>query len=975
MNEAARRRLIEELCESALEREPPERAAFLAAACGTDEGLRRDVEALLAHAETAEGFLAVPVAGLAAQIMAERPQSLVGRTIASHSILALLGVGGMGQVYRARDAKLGRDVAIKVIADRFLSDPVRLARFEREARVLATLNHPHIGAIYGIEEAGGIRALVLELVEGETLADRIAAGPLPIREALTIARQIADAIEAAHEKGIIHRDLKPANIKMTPAGIVKVLDFGLAKVFAPDGPGAESAHGATATMDGTQEGVIAGTAAYMSPEQARGLSIDKRTDLWAFGCVLYQMVTGRVPFPGETTSDTIARILEHEPDWAALPADIPASIHRLLRRCLEKDAKRRLRDIGDARLDIDEALGAPSGHDPNHERAEREHSRPSARPARVAWAMAAVALLAGAGTAAMWYRQDGEPRWRDPLEGAKFSRLTDYPGAEQHAAISKDGQFVAFLWDGDGIWDAWVTQVGTGDTHNRTNGRLPELRNPATRTLGFSPDGSLVMLWSRVQDPIKGTMVSAGRAVPTMGGELQSYLQGLDKGISELDWSPDGKHLVYHPPSDGDPLWVTDLDGLDGRQIHEAPAGVHCHFPVWSADGFIYFVKGAVAPLEEWDIWRIRPAGGTPERLTFHNSRVSFPVLLDSRTLLYLATDEDGSGPWMYTIDLELRLPARKIHTDVEEYTSLAAAADGRRLVATESRTTSTLWQVRVGDGVRDASAATQVALPTATGLSPRIGPGFLIYRAPIAGTPGLYKTTPGMDSGNRIPASSKLRRDSDGRALGRAAVSHDGQRVAFVERSQGRSQLYIVNSDWSGLRRVAGDLDVRGAPAWSPDDRWIAIAAANQQGMPQLHKIPVDGGQPQRLVSEYSTDPTWSPSGQFLVYSDADVGTTFFVKAVNADGSPRHLPELKLTRGARRLAFTAENTLVTLKGNISHKEFWSVDLRTGREQQLTKLGRGFVIGDFDLSADGREIFFDRIHEESDIVLIDLPKR
>ena len=245
MTDPERRRRVEDLCDAALDRDEGERAAFVAAACSDDDALRREVESLLSHAQKAEGFLVTPVGELAAQIMAdEQGESLVGREIGSHRILSLLGAGGMGDVYRARDTRLGRDVAIKVVSDRFHSIPERLARFEREARVLATLNHPHIGAIYGLEEADGVRGLVLELVEGATLAERLAAGPLSIQEALAVARQIADALEAAHEKGIIHRDLKPANIKITPDGTVKVLDFGLAKVFAPEESGSDVSHDA-----------------------------------------------------------------------------------------------------------------------------------------------------------------------------------------------------------------------------------------------------------------------------------------------------------------------------------------------------------------------------------------------------------------------------------------------------------------------------------------------------------------------------------------------------------------------------------------------------------------------------------------------------------------------------------------------------------------------------------------------------------
>ena len=262
-----------------------------------------------------------------------------GTRVGSYEILGLLGAGGMGEVYRARDSKLGRDVAIKILPDELTTDPDRLVRFEREARVLASLNHPHIGAIYGLEDTGGVSALVLELVDGDTLADRIARGPLPLTESLVIARQIAEAVDAAHERGVVHRDLKPANIKITSAGVVKVLDFGLAKATCGEGLTGELSRAQTVTMSATSQGTILGTAAYMSPEQARGQNVDRRTDIWAFGCVLYEMLAGRRAFGGETLSDSIASILERRPDWTALPAATPATVRHVLARCLEKDLK------------------------------------------------------------------------------------------------------------------------------------------------------------------------------------------------------------------------------------------------------------------------------------------------------------------------------------------------------------------------------------------------------------------------------------------------------------------------------------------------------------------------------------------------------------------------------------------------------------------------------------------------------------
>ena len=361
---------ISDLYHAALKRALEERSAFLAQACDGDDALRQEVESLLANDSAAAPFLETPAFEMVAGGLADAGRTqMIGRELGPYTILAPLGAGNMGEVYRARDSKLGRDVAIKILPSHFTDDPERRVRFAREARLLATLNHPNIGAIYGLEEADGVTALVLELVEGPTLADRLARGPLPIAEALAIARQIAEALDAAHEKAIVHRDLKPANIVLqssanasgVPSGDVraKVLDFGLAKTMAVglDGDLTQRPPG---SLDGTEKGRILGTPAYMSPEQARGQAVDKRTDIWAFGCVLYEMLAGRRAFDGDTVTDTLVRVLEREPDWAGLPPAIPEPVRRLLRRCLEKDPGRRVRDIGDARADLDDAIARPS---------------------------------------------------------------------------------------------------------------------------------------------------------------------------------------------------------------------------------------------------------------------------------------------------------------------------------------------------------------------------------------------------------------------------------------------------------------------------------------------------------------------------------------------------------------------------------------------------------------------------------------
>ena len=399
---------------------PVDRAAFLRKACGGDEALRAEIESLLGDDSRVNALLE-PKGSHTARI---------GQRIGSYEIRSLLGVGGMGEVYRARDSKLDRDVAIKVLPVAVASDAERLARFQREARLLASLNHPHIGGIYGFEDASGVPALVLELVEGDTLAERLEKGRIPVSEALHIARQIAEALETAHEHDVVHRDLKPANIKITPEGTVKVLDFGLAKAVQR----AESRSLQTAGL--SHEGIVVGTPAYMSPEQARGKPVDRRADIWAFGCVLYEMLTGRVAFAAATVTDTLAAVLDREPDWSVLPDKTPPAIRRLLRRCLEKDPKLRLHDMGDAGLDLQDALTSPSAH----EASLTAHAGSN----RKLFAGLAAGLAIGAGVAAaLLWRSAPEPIAPAPAQ-IRFSIDTP-PMPSPHAmAISPDGRSVAF---------------------------------------------------------------------------------------------------------------------------------------------------------------------------------------------------------------------------------------------------------------------------------------------------------------------------------------------------------------------------------------------------------------------------------------------------------------------------------------------------------------------------------------------------
>ena len=360
--------------------------------------------------------------------------------------------------------------------------------------------------------------------------------------------------------------------------------------------------------------------------------------------------------------------------------------------------------------------------------------------------------------------------------------------------------------------------------------------------------------------------------MPTLGGQPRPYLEG----VAEFDWSRDGSQLAYHTPGPGDPLFVSDgIRRSSDRPVFTAPAGLHRHFPSWAPDAsFIYYVQGS--PPDKTDIWRIPPAGGTPERITTHGGLVSHPVLLDRRTLLYLASDPDGSGPWLHGLDVERRVPHR-LASGLDRYTSLAASADGRRLVLTLASPTRTLWRSPIAHPPTEVSAAVRVPLTTRAGFSPRLGPDYLLYVSATGTGESLWKLADG--------AATELWSGAGARVLGGPAVSPDGRQVAFSVRQGGETLLYVVQADGTSTRVAADSLDLHGAPAWAPDGQ-LVTSAADDHGVPRLLRVPVDGRSPSVFVREYSVDPAWAPDGRFVVYSGPDVGTTFSVKAVTAEAA-----------------------------------------------------------------------------------------
>jgi serine/threonine protein kinase/Tol biopolymer transport system component len=945
---------VEALYHAARTRPSGERAAFLTDRCGDDESLRSDVESLLNEPVSDDGFLVPPAR--AAHVASEMaPAAMSGRALGPYHLETLLGAGGMGEVYRAHDNMLGRKVAIKVLPAEFTADPERRARLEREARILATLNHPHIGAIYGIEEADGVRGLVLELVEGETLAERIAMAGLapgsdlhglPVTAALAVARQIADALDAAHEKGIVHRDLKPAYIKITADGVVKVLDFGLAKAAGLDSSRVDQSD--------WRNGAILGTAAYMSPEQARGHRVDKRGDIWAFGCVLYEMLTGRVAFPGDTVSDTIAKILEREPDWSALPAATPTPIRRLVLRCLAKDPKQRLRDIGDVRIEIDaidEVLpGAP----------DVPVAPPAPAKTRTTWRpwVALAALAAGVG---LWEARRPVTTQENPLANAQFTRFTDWEGNEEGAAISPDGRFVAFLADRDGEFDIWLKQVDSGDFRNLTL-NVPPLRplGPILRSFGFSGDGAEIWFSDSGDAGLKKMLM------PLMGGASRAF---LGEGNNAPSWSPDGTRLVYPNNTDSDALFVADRTGADPHQIlaHDEKRVLHNHNPVWSPDGqWIYFVRG-VEPTDEMDVWRVRPSGGSVERLTEQHAAVNYLAPIDPRTLLYVARAEDWSGPWLWALDVASRV-TRRVNSGLDHYTSVAASRDGRRVVATVTHPTASLWSVPILNRLAEDRDAQPYPMPTVRALAPRFSGTSLFYLSARGTGDGLWRFHDGE--------ASELWKGAN-RALSEPpAVSPDRRRVAVVARQDRKRRLAVMSADGTNVRTLAASIEMQGEAGqatadWSPDGAWIVTGGRDAQG-PALFKIPVDGGPPIRLVAGQAVNPVWSPDGNLIVYSGGFMTGQVTLLGVRPDGASVELPPLRLRQGGYR--FLPDGTGLVYLPLRRSLDFWLLDLATKKTRQLTRLSDRGLLATFDVTPDGKHIVFDRSRENSDIVLIDLPK-
>jgi Tol biopolymer transport system component/tRNA A-37 threonylcarbamoyl transferase component Bud32 len=818
-----------------------------------------------------------------------------GTSLGRYRVVSALGAGGMGEVYRALDTGLDREVALKLLPEDFAADPERHARFEREAKVLASLNHPHIATLYGLEHLDGHHALAMELVEGEGLDERIERGPVPVEEAIPIALQVAEALEAAHEKGVVHRDLKPANIKVRPDGTVKVLDFGLAKALETEGSARDLLHSPTITSHHTREGVILGTAAYMSPEQAKGIAVDKRADIWAFAVVLYEMLAGRRLFAADTTTETLSEVLKSDIDLSALPADTPAAVGGLLRRCLERDPKNRLRDIGEARIVL--------GHAHNGV-AEPVADAPTR--GRSAWLWRTVALMvvavAGASAAflagALWHGAGASTQRR-------FSPLTFQPQPIFNARFSPDGETIVFS--------------------AAVSGNTPEIFSerkdfPEPRSLGL-PDSDLLAVSSRGELAIlthprfvgyHRLFVGTLARVPLGGGAPRELLDG----VREADWSPDGSDLAVVRRSGG----RDRLEFPAGRVLAEtagyfsdlrfSPDGTRIayfeHPTLWDDRGVVAAANvktGKTSTISSGDFQGMEGIAWSPD-----GSNVLFSASTDTSSLDVFATtlagkqrlvyaspgdvtilDIDRSGRWLVTQEatrllVRVHAAGAPAERDVRwhDLTGLSdVTADGNLVLLTDYSGAG----LNYACGVQRTDGSPIV--PLGPGWGSKISPDGRWALAVVPSTPNqlvMYPTGPGQPR--------PLER-GEIETYQNAEWFPDGKRLLVCgNRHSGPTRCYVQDTAGGAPRPVTPENTTVGflSRALSPDGKRVLV----ESGAGRYWVYPLDGG-PAREV------PNGFKPGDVVIHWNAD-GSGVFVQ--NVGRVPARVEDVNLTTGARRVVW-----------------------------------------------------------------------
>ena len=837
-----------------------------------------------------------------------------GTRLDSYDVIALLGTGGMGAVYRARDTRLNRDVAIKVLPDIFAggSKEDRLARFEREAQTLASLNHPNIAHIYGLVDLPDTgRGLVMEYVAGDTLAARLTHGALPLDETMPIARQIADALEAAHEHGIVHRDLKPANVMVTAEGVVKVLDFGLAKAADPSGMSAVGvAESPTFTAHMTQFGMIVGTAAYMAPEQARGKTVDRRADIWAFGVVLYEMVTGRRAFSGEEMSDVLASVLRQDIDWTALPAATPSRLRQLLERCLEREPKSRLRDIGEARVTIAKIeAGAPDS--------SSSTVAPVAAPPRRGWMPYALfAVIAAVVTSAIWLAVLRPSSKRTTAALARVSLLPP-PGAELFAdstgvAISPDGTMVAFIVGGVSGSDSqlWVRSLAS------TTARRLEDANGANLPF-WSPDGRRIGFFTTSK--LKTIAVSGGRSetvCDTPGGRGAAW-----NSSNVIVFAPDVAGPLYRvDATGGTPIAVTSLDATKKEYGHR--------FPSFLPDGDHFTFAALPSHNGRFEIYVGSISGGATARTPI-GSMESAPVYADPGYLLHdrqgvlIAQQFDSASLTLQGDGTPMQdEPSMQLEPTLS-YTAAAPVSVSKNgtlgYFSASSNNTAAEWYDAAGheigaldipDGHYDQAV-----------ISPD-GRKAVFVKSTSPSESALWLVD--LNSGSAVPLTSAPGRNDD------PVWSPDGARIVFAADREGGQNVYVKTIGDATPERLLykSDVPFKSPASWSPDGKWIAITQLDTSTGQNLWLLPADGGVMKLFYAGPTRDNAGpvSPNGRWLAYTSDQTGRLeAYVQSFPTPGQA-----VQVSRGGSGAVWWNPDSSRLVYLDDRFRALWRVDVRPG---------------------------------------------
>ncbi len=946
---------VKEICQSLLDLKPSRREELLEEMCAGDQSLMREVRSLLA--QESGGLFDAPALDAAARALAddgraEMRQDLVGQTLRHYRIVEKIGEGGMGVVYRARDEHLKRDIAIKVLPPELMTDPERKKRFVQEARAASALNHPNIVTIYDVTSEGGIDFIAMELVAGKTLDQKIGRKGIKLDEALKFAVQIADALAAAHAAGIVHRDLKPANILVTESGHVKVLDFGLAKLTQP--LNGERADSSSAAMS-TEEGQIVGTAAYMSPEQAEGKPVDARSDIFSFGSVLYEMVTGRRAFQGESSASIISEILKSEP--LPLNAGIPHDLEIIIARCLRKDPARRVKHMDDVWLALEDLKEESGSGEPS----KTEPQPRSVRRRIATWATAAVLLFLGAGSAFLYLH-----RISREAPPADIVTLTNYPGTQGHPSFSPDGSRVAFHWDGpkEDNFDIYIKPVGSGPPRRLT------FDPGAERSPRWSPDGNWIAF-------SRGGFVYL---IPPEGGKERRLCRGVASS-----WSPDSRFLaiqrressetptliylvsaeageesgpVTSPPSQslGD-IWAEISP--DGKSF--AFARIHGRGGEFAADIYIQPIANGKPAGEAW-------------RLTNDDRRVigARAWTLDGSEIVFSSNRGGRRSLWRVAVSPGAE-PRRVPGTDDAVSATVARGTPGR-LVYSRSYVGTSIWRKRIAEKGNSVGAPERLLASHGQEWDPQFSPegSRIVLRSDRSGFDEIWVCR----SDGSEPVQLTSFRGS--RHAGAPRWSPDGQRIAFDSQGPNGVNIFIVNAEGGEPHKVTeGDWsDIR--PCWSKDGQWIYFGS-NRSGTNQIWKVSASGSNPRQVTQDGGFECFESLDGKQLFYTKGWSTLPGIWSMPTEAGKEAALPELALVRtGHWSIADNGiyfvdfGNSPVTAPPGPVPLRFY--DFKTHRVSQLEIIERMRPLSETILSTtrDGRWIVWkltDR--EEYNLMLID----